>query len=253
MIQDNQMTNKIYGYIFALLFTSSATGIPIPSKEPDFSGSEPKPVCHPISFRAKGWVSVNNYNATDYPIVSGNKVEELILLPDDRYGAATAAIYRNTVTPPYEVEFEFNTFDDNGGYFDTDIWHSGDGISFFFLKNGTFYDTPEHGHNMGQSYRGGGLAVSFPMYDRRRVTLSLAGGKTLVEHDFKQAYSHGRWIPVSVTVKTNSVTVKSGDKQLFKYHLDTRIYQKGNSFGFSAGSGWADARHEIRGLCIRKL
>ena len=247
------MTHQIYGYIFALFFTSSAIGIPIPSKDPDFSGSGPEPVCQPVSFKAKGWVSATNYNATDYPIIVGKKTEELILLPDDRYDAATAAIYANKVTPPFEVQFEFNTFDDDGGYSGSQVWHSADGISFFFLKDGTRYDTPENGNKMGQSSEGGGLTVSFPMFGARKVRFSQADGKTLVERNFRDAYSHGKWIPVSVIVKTDSITVKSDDKQLFKYTLNIRDFQQGNSLGFSAGTGAADARHEVRGLCIRNL
>ena len=275
------MTNKIYGYIFALVFTSSAMGAPTfpntenndemtappledvsptvednqtPDEDPQPQNEpEPEATCLPISFKAKGWVSAANYNASDYPIIVGNEIEELMLLPDDRYGAATAAIYPNTVTPPYEVRFEFNTFDNDGGYSSSQVWHSADGISFFFLKNGTRYGTPANGGKMGQSARGGGLAVSFPMYGSRRVRLSETGGKTLTQRYFKDAYSHGRWIPVSVTVQAEDITIKSGDKQLIKYALNYKDFQQGNSFGFSAATGAADARQEVRGLCVKKL
>lgn len=82
-----------------------------PEKKPE--SPEPSP-CIPISFKAKGWVSAANSNATDYPIVVDK--ETLILLPDDRYGAATAAIFSSLVSPPFEVQFEFNTYDNDGGY-----------------------------------------------------------------------------------------------------------------------------------------
>lgn len=207
--------------------------------------------CVPISFKAKGWTRASNSNASDYPIIVDK--ETLILLPDDRYGAATAAIFSSLVSPPFEVQFEFNTYDNDGGYNGSYIWHSADGISFFFLKKGARYGTPGDGGKMGQSIRGGGLAVSFPMYGSRGVRLSAAGGKALIQRNFRNAYSHGKWIPVSVTVKTDSVTVKSGDKELFTHPVNTEDYQSGDSIGFSAATGAADARHEVRKLCFRKL
>lgn len=230
----------------------AATNEP-PVEAPSQEKIEPEAICQPISFNAKGWVSAANHNATDYPIIVGRKIEELILLPDDRYSAATAAIYANTVTPPFEVQFEFNTFDDDGGYNGSQVWHSADGISFFFLKDGTRYGTPPNGGKMGQSKKGGGLAVSFPMYGSRQVRLSETGGRTLTQRYFRNAYSHGKWIPVSVTVKADGVTVKSEDKNLFTYPLDLKNFQHGNSIGFSAATGAADARQEVRGLCIKKL
>ena len=284
---------KLHGWFFLLLFSNIALSAPVgqdavdaegtdseqaeltPENTVDFqetsgeegqdnediTSSEPEPepatetrqdeACKPISFTDPAWVSSANSNADGYPVIT--RQGELILIPDNRYGAGVAAIYPNQAEPPFEVQFEFSTYDDDGGKSPAKHWNSADGISFFFLSDGNKYGIPDEGGNMGLSMTGKGYAITFPMYDTRRVSFVQTWVRTIAQRSFSDAYSHGKWIPVSIRVEAEQVRVSSGKENLLSVAENWTNGSAGRSFGFSAATGAADAEHKIRNFCFRKL
>ena len=254
--------NYRYGCLFLALISPLLLAAPLPKDdiegESDTSENMPTPAeevftdddnCQSISLH-KRWKAKYNSNAYGYPRVKKDK--SLELLPDNLYGGATAYLYNNGAKPPYEVRFEFRTFDNDGGYDGGKVWHSADGIRFFFLRHYKGYGVPMSGGGMGRSEVEGGYAVDFPTYGYRRVRITDDSGHSLMQRAFSLAYTNGDWVAVSVMVKNDEIIVKTGSLQLSR-KLDTRKNSTGNSFGFSAATGAADSQHMIRNVCMRKL
>ncbi|WP_153765160.1 hypothetical protein [Endozoicomonas sp. OPT23] len=207
--------------------------------------------CQSVSFKNAPWRAFANGNAYSYPRV--NRADELILLPVTVYAGASAYLYTNpdNIKPPFEVMFEFNTLDDDGGMYR--VWNSADGIRFFFLRNISRYGQPLAGGSMGRSAVAGGYAVSFPIYGARRARLDDYQGSTIKRVPFSKAYSHGEWIPVKVTVKEGGITVVADNLTLFEQKVNWALGKTGDAMGFSAATGAANSSHMIRNFCIRPL
>ena len=239
-----------YRYFLSLLFSHLVLAAPLPEvNSENLSREEPASVCQPISF-LENWKARHNSNAYGYPRVLES--ETLELLPDDLYGGAVAYLNNNKTEPPYEVRFEFKTFDSDGGRDNSKIWHSADGVRFFFLRSEKGYGTPMEGSAMGRSEAKGGYAVDFPIYGYRRMRITDDNGLALTQIFFPKAYTHEEWIPVTVTITADQITVRADGKKLSrKISASTRV--TGKSFGFSASTGAADAQHLVRNLCLKKL
>lgn len=198
------------------------------------------------NFKEPRWVFASNKPAEKWPKVSKGV---LTLLPDDLANGAAAAILKRGIRPPFEATFEFRTFDEDGG--PQYIWNSADGLSFFFYKDGSRYGTPPHGSFMGFASSGGGYAVQMPTYGQRRIRLRAASGLTFQTNPFRQAYTHGEWVPMKVRVYANRVQAWSGERKLLDVALnfDTEF----TSMGFSAATGDADSEHQVRKFCIGSI
>ena len=226
------------------LAASSAFALPVPA-QPEQALQPSEAICY--KFTEKNWDFRHNIWAKGWPRVL--TPGELELLPDNKFNAGAAAVLNNTMRPPFEVTFEFSTYDDDGG--PNQVWNSADGIAFFFFKNGAEYGTPPSGNRMGLSRSAGGYAVTLPIYGQRRATLLTADGIELKYVPFRQAYTHGKWVPVRIQVMPNRVIVK-GDKWLLmdtSFNFDTQH----SALGFSAATGAADSQHKVRNFCIRSL
>ncbi len=209
--------------------------------------AEAKPVpatC--MNFKEEGWSFHRNSKAKGWPRVSRGVLK---LLPDNRYGAGVAAVLKSQMQPPYEVTFEFRTYDDDGG--PGLIWNSADGVSFFFLKDGDAYRTPPPGGDLGFAREGGGYAVMLSTHGQRQARLRSADGITFASMPFRSAYTHGKWVPVRIQVGDERVEAWSGQRRLLSVSLnyDTQY----SDIGFSAGTGAADSEHQVRNFCIRSL
>ncbi|MCL6270887.1 hypothetical protein M3P05_13235 [Sansalvadorimonas sp. 2012CJ34-2] len=200
-----------------------------------------------FNFTEKNWSFLNNNFAKGWPKVLAPG--ELELLPDNMFGAGVAAVLRNSIRPPYEVSFEFSTYDDDGGK--NLVWNSADGIAFFFLKSGESYGEPPAGNQMGFSRNGGGYAITMPTYGQRRATFRTSDGLDHKVVPFRQAYTHGEWVPVRIQVMPNRVIAWGGKWGLIDatFNFDMTY----NDLGFSAATGRADGLHKIRNFCIRTL
>ena len=255
-----------YGCLFLVLISPLLLAAPLleddieSESESGSSENQPTPAedvftatdgdnCQPISL-SKRWKAEGNENAYGYPRVLKDK--SLELLPDNLYGSATSYRYNNKAKPPYEVRFEFRTFDDDGGYGGGKIWHSADGIRFFFLRDFKNDGDPMAGGAMGRSDVGGGYAVDFPLYGYRRARITDDNGHSLTQRPFAQAYTDGSWVAVSVTIGTNEIIVKANNLR-FSRKVNTSKNSTGSSFGFSAATGAADSQHMIRNVCMKKL
>ena len=207
--------------------------------------------CLLVDFKQAPWKSFANSNAFDYPVINKNK--ELELMPVTVYGGAAAYLFTNpeNIQPPFEVTFDFSTFDDDGGY--NRVWNSGDGIRFFFLRNISHYGQPLAGGSMGRSAAPGGYAISFPMYGSRQVRLDNHQGRPLKRVPFSRSYSHGEWVRISIMVREDGVTVTADNNKLFDYKTDWEQGRTGNAMGFSAATGAANSSHMIRNFCLRRL
>ncbi|WP_087110082.1 lectin-like domain-containing protein [Parendozoicomonas haliclonae] len=206
----------------------------------------PAKVTQCLDFSEKAWAFTSNTKAKAWPKVNKGT---LTLLPDNLYSASAAAILRSNLQPPFEVTFEYRTYDDDGG--SHLIWNSADGISFFFYKDGASYGTPPTGGFLGFSRSGGGYAVQLPTYGQRQARFRAASGSTFQATPFRQAYTHGQWVPLRVLVQANRVQTWSGNRKLLDVALnfDTQF----TSLGFSAATGAADSEHQVRAFCVTPI
>jgi hypothetical protein len=195
-----------------------------------------------VPFDTFSWSYFRSSNNQDHPRLIGN---EAILVPDNRYSASAAAFYRQDLLPPYVVEFDFSTFDDDGG----PSWNSADGVVLMLAKNRATYANmaPSTGDTSGFIADGTGIGVQFATYGSRQIKIKNGNNAVLASTPFSDAYTAGAWKSVKVEVELDSITVTSGATQLtWSGPVGTQY----GGIGFGAATGAADSQHRIRNVKI---
>ena len=199
------------------------------------------------TFREKQWRFFRSNPKQKLPKVG--KIPELLLTPDNTFHTGVAAAINSPVKPPFEISFDYSTWDDDGS--EWAIWNSADGLAFFFLKDASDYGNPPDGGALGLNPEGGGYAVWFKLYDTRSVGLTGPGDITLDWERFAKAYTQRQWVPVKIEVCEDSIQVWANDQPVLNHHA--AIDDTYSDLGFSAATGAADAEQAVRNLCIKPL
>ena len=235
--------NRLRYYLpLVLLFPLNLSSAPLPDSP---SMDSERAYCY--TFREKQWRFFRSSPGLKLPRVG--RIPELLLIPDNTFHTGIAAAINNPVKPPFEISFDYSTWDDDGN--EWAVWNSADGLKMFFLKDASDYGTQPDGDSLGLSSDGGGYAVGFHLYGSRYVQLTGPQGVVLTRSHFARAYRQRQWVPVTVTVLTNRITVSADNKVILEQNLE--LDQQYQDIGFTAATGTADAEHAIRNLCIKAL
>ncbi len=182
---------------------------------------------------------------------------EIVLIPDNVYNSASALSYKEEVSLPYKVSFEYATSDDDGGYGYPYIWHSADGVALSFGKDKTTYQNTSLPHGSGRGFisDGTGYGLHFKTYGRREILLTDGHGNILRSFGFRDTYSSGRWVKVEVEIDlSGNVSVFLNSSLAFQEKLaDTSDLKTYKSLAFSAATGAADGLHKIRNFQVIKI
>ena len=196
-------------------------------------------------------------NNKGYPKVNGR---EMTLIPVNHYSAAQVVFFKSNAPMPFEIEFEYSIYDQDGGSDYGSRWHSADGLVFMFLKNRDAYKykQPPAGVERGVIDDGTGYGVHFAIYGNRTVELKNPAGKILGsslyyrrKEQLPDVYTHGQWRKVIIRVTESSVMVNYADHPVISWSgkLDTAF----RGIGFGAGTGGANGEHKIRNVKISPL
>lgn len=218
-----------------------------------------------------------SFNNPDYPRLSENN-RAITLLPDKRYNAAQAIFYKEEVTPPFSVKFEY-AIAHEGESFSKGGARPGAGLVFMFMKNPAVYaglgnpqgdpnayyqqsaqqtrapdrNTPD-GENLGFIMDGVGYGVHFSLYGEQTIDLKDGYGKLLASYRFDERkrsrlpaiYSNGQWRSVSIDITNTAVTVSYAGEVVIRW--EGKLAQTAfNGVGFGASSTiYTCAEHAVR-------
>lgn len=155
-----------------------------------------------------------SFNNPGYPRLSGTS-QAITLLPDRRYNAAQAIFYKEAVSPPFAVKFEY-AISHEGESFSKGGARPGAGLVFMFMKNPAAYaglnnpqgdpnaayqqsaqqtrapdrQTPD-GENRGFIMDGVGYGVHFSLYGEQTIDLKDGNGKLLASYRFDERKDRG--------------------------------------------------------------
>lgn len=207
-----------------------------------------------LTFGSTNFLFYQGGNAT-LPTISTDGVTNntITLLEDNVYNASSVAFFRTGVLPPYDVEFEYQTWDNDGG----PIWNSADGVVLMLGKSTTPYSngqTPPVGAGRGFILDGTGYGVHFAVYPhavtsgQRGIFLQKGDGAVLQSVVNNGTYTAGAWAKVRAEVRTDGIKVFFKDQQVLSW--TGAVSTAYNSIGVGAATGAADSRHNIRNLTI---
>lgn len=214
----------------------------------DTTGNTPgEPVC-PANFLVFDDASFDYYSNQNGD-VSASDGTELTLIPDEVTQAGVAVLHTQMMQPPYDVEFEFSIFDDDG---QGSPFNSADGMAVMLLDDAGAYEqqSPPDGQGRGVLDDGSGYAVHFAIYGARQAFLDGTDGTALDGPDDldPSIYSHGQWRSVRIEVREDRISVYYEDALALE-HVGT-IDTTHGAIGFGAGTGGADGQHQIRNVRI---
>jgi len=184
------------------------------------------------------------YSSGDLPFCSSIDGQNLTLMRDSSYWSGAAAFRKVAVDPPYTISFE---------YFSKHYVEEphGDGIVVFFAKDKNAYDgaSPPNG-NLGFIPDGTGYGVEFNSWTNS-VALRDGDYNVIGAAVGADTYTNGAWIPIEVTVQTDSVTAAYNGVELLTevVTLDTSY----DGIGVSAGNGFYTSEATIRDFAITPL
>ncbi len=181
------------------------------------------------------------YSSSDPPYCSSVDGETLTVLRDGVVWTGTAAVYSETLDPPYAIEFEYRSL------------HVGedppaDALVVFFAKDASAYEgaVPPR-ETLGFLPDGSGYGVELNVWTN---SVSVRDG------DFEvidaalpfNSYTDGEWVPVRVEVGTDSIALNYGGQQLLSVSVPVDASHGG--IGFSAASGAYSAEFSVRNLAL---
>jgi hypothetical protein len=187
------------------------------------------------------WTFHNNNNP-GFPLFPSST--EAFLLPDNRYSAAVVAFYKQDVSPPYTVEFEYLTFDDDAG----STWNSADGVVLMVGKNRETYASrlPPAGGSRGFIADGTGYGVHFNTFNNRGIFITNGYNTPLNSISDSSTYTHNTWRKVRVDVQPQGITVFVDGSQRLAWTGTVSTQFKG--MGLGAATGGSDSEHRIRNV-----
>lgn len=196
-----------------------------------------------VPFDTFSWSYFTN-NDPGHPRLLGN---EAILIPDDAYNAAAVALYRQDLFPPYRVELELRTYDEDGG----PIWNSADGVVVMVGKDRAAYGVPPTGGERGFIRDGSGYGVHFVTYGYRRIVLTNGHGQELASVPYEGTYTGGEWRSVRVDVESNGIRVLVGGTPVLSWA--GTVSRQFGGIGLGAATGGADSEHRVRNVRITPI
>jgi hypothetical protein len=177
----------------------------------------------------------------------------LTLTPRDTYSAAGVAFLKKKFPLPFEISFEFNIWDKDGG--PMKIWNSANGICLMLGKDETLYsnEDPPAGSGMGfiTDAGGTGIGLFYETYGNRQVTFKDDRGQVFASVSDPRIYTDGAWQKTTIRVTEESIDLFF-DNDLIK-HWDGKVDFDRNTVAFSAATGGADSRHQVRKIVISPL
>lgn len=201
-----------------------------------------------LSFSSSNFWFFQGGNAPQ-PTISTDGVTNntITFLEDNVYNASSVAFFQTGVLPPYDVEFDYQTWDDDGG----PIWNSADGVVLMLGKSLTPYaagQSPPIGSGRGFILDGTGYGVHFAVYPSRGISLRNGNGTVLQSVANSGTYTAGAWTKVRAEVRTNGIKVFFKGQQVLSW--SGAVSTAHDKIGVGAATGAADSRHMIRNLTI---
>ncbi len=196
-----------------------------------------------VPFDTTSWTFHRNNNA-GYPRLLGNQA---IFIPDDRYSASAVAFYRSALQPPYRVEFDYRTFDDDAG----PSTNSADGFVLMLGKNPGAYGVPPAGGTRGFILDGTGYGVHLSTFGTRTISLTDGNGNVLASVPNNATYTAGLWKRVRVDVEPNAIRVYFDGAQQLSWSGTVNTQHGG--VGLGAATGASDSEHSVRDVLITPM
>lgn len=222
-------------------YTTSAYPQPAPSA-PAPAPADPPLVAsdgEALPFDGGAWHLLENGSARPRVLDDGRILE---LIADEVYGSAALAWWAGDVRPPYTVELDYATWDDDGG----PLHSSGDGIAVLLLDDDAPYQRhrPPSGGDRGVIRDGTGYSVQLPIYGERRVAIHDGSGRVLASRPDAAAYTGGRFAHLRIDVDLDgiAVSVDGGAPVVWRGQVDDRF----GGLAIAAATGAADAGHAVR-------
>ncbi len=217
-----------------------------------------KPIVVADMFNVGNFHKFVNTASDNYPIFNNG---EIILTEDKMKNAGAVVFSDKKVTPPFEVNFEYNIYNKEGAYGYSWEDEPADGLVFMFMKNKNAYKNIEvpSGSHRGFLYDSTGYGVHFATFRKNAIILTdgkddygLADSRDLVISNYlAPIYSHDKWRRVKIMVEKDRVRVYYEGVEVF-----TKLMTVDTTYpyiGFGAGNGGADSRHSIRNIWVTKL
>ena len=182
------------------------------------------------------------YGAGTDPLCQGDNGNELVLMPDWRDWAATAAVYETGFTPPFSVEFDLKTSHDGSE-------PQADGFTFFFGKSDTAFteSAPDRGQ-LGVVKDGTGYAVFFNTWTGR-IGVRDADWQAIGNDVPHPANTQADWVSIRIEVQADGVEVFWDEQSVHSaaHSWDTAH----DTVGFTAGTGYYTAEYRLRDVVFR--
>ena len=171
------------------------------------------------------------------PLCQGDDGNELVLMPDWRDWAATAAVHETGLTPPFTVSFDLRTRHDGPE-------PQADGFTFFFGKSDTAFaeSAPDRGQ-LGVVKDGTGYAVFFNTWTRR-IGVRDGDWEPIGGSVIHPSNTEGEWVSVRIEVATDGVEVFWGEESV--HRADHSWDTAHDTVGFTAGTGYYTAEYRLR-------
>lgn len=181
------------------------------------------------------------------------------LIPDDQYGVGSVIWFDQAYQDDFTIEFDYRTWDDDG---ERDLYstNSADGLSLILFQDKQNYAANAanipNGGARGFIKNGAGVAVEFVLYGNRSLQITTGNGNVLASQpaqtlsQFSDAPT-GPWSTVSVTVKGNTLTAVLDDGEPLVAELLGSM-RPSSGFGIGAGTGGADALHQVKNVRITR-
>jgi len=184
------------------------------------------------------------YGSGTNPLCDGQAGDELVLMPDNRDWAATAAIYGEEVELPFVVEFELKTMHSNSDPL-------ADGFTFFFGHSTESYEeTAPDRAQLGFLANGTGHAVMFNTWTSQ-VGLRDGDWSRIGPDKVHSSDTQNQWIPIRIEVREDGVLVQWDGQDLIQESVDLNSAYSG--VGFTAGTGYYTAEYRLREIRYSEL
>jgi hypothetical protein len=183
------------------------------------------------------------YGAGTDPLCQGSTGNELVLMPDNRDWAATAAVYQSGATPPFSVEFDLKTSHSNAD-------PQADGFTFFFGKSETAFQeaAPDRGQ-LGVVKEGTGYAVFFNTWTRQ-IGVRDTNWEPVGSDVSHPANTQAEWVNVRIEVQMDGIEVFWGETSVLSAsHTWSTAH---DSVGFTAGTGYYTAEYRLKDIAFNK-
>ena len=198
-----------------------------------------------VSWNGQRWQARGNADNAGYPQFSG---AEVILTPNVP-GRSGVVFLADTVVPPFQIEFDYQTTDTDGCMGASCSLNSASGIVFMFGKDLGPYMTqdPPTGEQRG-FISGSGGGVHFEIYNVRQVTMRdsyLTPVKAETVETYAPTYRH-----VFIDVLTVGLNVYL-DGYLAMSYLPTNAWSTTHHYlGFGAATGSVSAEQRIANVAV---